>query len=376
MKKGIILYPVILFALLGLFVLGCDTQDKGLKATQNVVIDLMAGEVRVSFDEGKTWLPAEEGMQLSEGALIRTGDGAYCDLVLPGRGIFRVSFNTVLSIKSLTEKVQTLTVSRGQLFVNITERLRDDEDFRVETETAVLAVRGTVFNIDFDGETTRASVKNGSVRVVENVLSDLDLLEIIGIDIPENQEINITKENRDHCEEAIRGKRDPREIKAAVDAARERGNLRPQRQKELTPQERRMYQQIEMQERLDKIFKRLEQERIEAEKKAAEERKKTEERLDEIMEKHDTGARKFVDPDKKTTVQEDVDDRVADKAIEEMRERTGMGADASKYIDEDETVSDEEALDSLMQKRGTGGRTTGQPARGGGLLDQMKEDSE
>lgn len=149
---------------------GCN--KKTVQPEAVYLIDAFVGDVQISHN-GTDWIPAQVGMELKQNDAVKTGANSFCDIVMPNRGIFRVTYGTVVYIKQLTEKIETLQVRQGRIAVNVTEKLHDDEDFRVETGTAVVAVRGTQFVIDIKGTGEfRATVREGVVTATPNVNLD------------------------------------------------------------------------------------------------------------------------------------------------------------------------------------------------------------
>lgn len=376
MKKAFLLYLVAAIVM-GAIVVGCDTQTK---STKKISVDLFVGDVRVSHDNGANWVIVEVGMQLSEADIIKTGNNAYCDLILPGRGVFRVSYNSIVLIKKLTAESERLSVKKGKLLANVTEKLKPGEDFRVETETAVLAVRGTVFAIEVDDEGTKAVVENGTVKVVENIEGLEDkLLNVSGLDVSDGQELVITKEHTKKLAKKLVDKKTEADIKAAVEDFRKEEELKVRKAK-ISSEVKAAFKDLKAQEKLQKIYDQLEKDRIKAEKKAAEERKKDEKALSNLMEGHKTGADKYVDPDKKTSVQQDQEDKIADKALEKAKEKAGISTDADKYVSEEQTTVEEDqaagladdALEKAKERSGMGTGGSKKKKPGSAMMDDLK----
>lgn len=144
-------------------------------ATQPVyVVDVYVGAVQVSINGG-SWKNADVGMELKESDKIKTGANSYCEIVMPNRGIFRLEANTEVVLKTLAQGSERIQVNRGNFIANIINRLSPEEKFEVETATAVVAVRGTRFEVEVsDDEESSVSVQKGSVEMTPNV----DLSEI------------------------------------------------------------------------------------------------------------------------------------------------------------------------------------------------------
>ncbi len=144
MKRLSILF-VLITAAVAVAIFGCN--KKTVQPDVVYLIDAYVGDVQVSHN-GTDWLPAEVGMELKQADVIKTGDNSFCDIVMPNRGIFRVTYNSVIYLSKLTEKIEELEVRQGRIAVNVTEKLEADEDFRISTGTAVVAIRGTQFVLE------------------------------------------------------------------------------------------------------------------------------------------------------------------------------------------------------------------------------------
>lgn len=133
-------------------------------------LDSYVGSAQVSTDGGASWNDCEIGMSLAESNWLRTGEDSFCDIVMPEKGILRVSANTMIQFAVLNDKMNEIDVANGKLVVNIAESLSAEEQFKVESATAVVAVRGTEFvvNVRKDGSTA-VSVNSGRVAFRQRI---------------------------------------------------------------------------------------------------------------------------------------------------------------------------------------------------------------
>jgi hypothetical protein len=111
---------------------------------------------------------------------------------MPDKGILRVSANTTLQFAALNERINTLSVVNGKVVVNITEALGSEEQFKVESTTAVVAVRGTEFVVDVrkDGSTA-GSVNRGRVAFRQRI-SGSETNDSVAAEIENELELVIT----------------------------------------------------------------------------------------------------------------------------------------------------------------------------------------
>jgi hypothetical protein len=168
MKKWILGYSITLVFLM-ICIFGCTGGKSAVKTEPAYLVDTYVGNVAVSHDNGNAWSPVSAGLALRQSDIIRTESNSFCDILMPKRGIFRISDNSEVSISRLVSNIESLTVNRGKISVNVSQKLADNESFRVETSSGVVAVRGTEFTVEDDGTNMTTEVKEGTVQVKPNV---------------------------------------------------------------------------------------------------------------------------------------------------------------------------------------------------------------
>ncbi len=151
MKKFLIL-AVILIGTLGLCFAQGTLKDRIAKV---IKVD---GDVQVMKKDSSTWIPAEEGMILSEGDIIKTGKVGAALLNIQGDAegsLVRLRESTTLALDILKEdtstnkKVTVLDLSIGKVLIQA-EKLKSGSRFEVKTPTSVVGVRGTKFAVEVD----------------------------------------------------------------------------------------------------------------------------------------------------------------------------------------------------------------------------------
>ncbi len=112
----------------------------------------------------------EIGYQLSDGDVIATSSDSECEVQIVGKGIVKVkessevSFNELISTIN-NNKESIVELMKGNVRVAV-KKLSGGEEFKVKTEAAVAAVRGTVFSVSFDqGKGAEVVVVEGKVAV-------------------------------------------------------------------------------------------------------------------------------------------------------------------------------------------------------------------
>ncbi|MBP7654678.1 FecR domain-containing protein [Candidatus Dependentiae bacterium] len=141
----------------------------------NVKIIDIEGSVTVIKDNG-TQLQAQIGQVLTMGDRIITGSKSICDIEFAHKTYSRLGemSDMVISQANLeskkrlfgtSEKKQiNLNLSKGNLLSKV-KKLGGSESFSVKTPTAVVGVRGTIFNTSTGASGTNVSVFQGSVIV-------------------------------------------------------------------------------------------------------------------------------------------------------------------------------------------------------------------
>lgn len=140
-----------------------------------IVVTLIVGDAQVKKMGSTEWrkLYVEDNLQM--GDAVKTLADSYCELQMVKRGIFRVESSSELYLSKLVnedDKVNSrMKLSQGGLTLK-PSKLKEGENFEVETTTAVAAVRGTKFsvNVTTNGD-TKIAVDEGKVAVKPNIKS-------------------------------------------------------------------------------------------------------------------------------------------------------------------------------------------------------------
>ncbi|HEX5394615.1 MAG TPA: FecR domain-containing protein [Rhodocyclaceae bacterium] len=133
---------------------------------------LVKGDVRVRPSTGATFVPLASGTQLSAGAVIETGATGLLTLRFADRSRMLVTPNSRLVLTQLLldaasgTAVTRATLEAGDVESSVTPLRGIKARYEVTTPTLNLAVRGTVFRVQFDEAqgTTRAMVNEGLVK--------------------------------------------------------------------------------------------------------------------------------------------------------------------------------------------------------------------
>ena len=130
------------------------------------------GEVFIQKPDGEIWLPVEKNMPLEEGDILRTGPGAYAEVLVDDGSMVKVEENTEISMDELSADYETRRIRStiflrvGRLIANVVKFTFPGSRFEIETPTMVAGVRGTEFVVETsDSEKTDVGVFEGEVSV-------------------------------------------------------------------------------------------------------------------------------------------------------------------------------------------------------------------
>ena len=138
MKNSIIV--LILFLLIPFTVSAGGQTEESVPMSVDGVVEYFDGEVFVNE------VPAEFGMVVPYGAVVKTGSDSYCEVIFENKNIFRIMESTIAEIRLSVENPE-ITVQKGAfaaLFSKL-EALTSDEPFKIRTQSMVASVRGTAF---------------------------------------------------------------------------------------------------------------------------------------------------------------------------------------------------------------------------------------
>ena len=129
-------------------------------------ITFMMGDVFVSHDK-TAWVNANFDMKIHQGDQIRTEAESRCEITLEDGTLVRMDENSSQKLEkcmvSKTAKEVSLFLSSGKMWLNARKILAKSDSFKVRTNKAVCAIRGTKFRVDTDDDQTRISVHKGVV---------------------------------------------------------------------------------------------------------------------------------------------------------------------------------------------------------------------
>jgi len=135
-------------------------------------INFIKGQVEVQKAQGIVWAKAAVKMKLGAGDKISTEDGAEAEIVLEDGSVLKMKDKSLLLIERMEKSkkpsisvVNTFKVRTGKVLGCIRKVASLDSKFIIGTPTAVAGIRGTVFGIYVEGDSTELDVLKGEVGI-------------------------------------------------------------------------------------------------------------------------------------------------------------------------------------------------------------------
>ena len=131
------------------------------------VLSEVTGDVTIVRGLAKTEIDGEEDLALREGDEVRTAVGAKVTISFRDEHLVRLAERSSLVIKTLkstsTGFFGQVKLATGKLFASFAKLTGTGSGFKVETRTAVAAVKGTTFSVEDSEEASVISVLEGTV---------------------------------------------------------------------------------------------------------------------------------------------------------------------------------------------------------------------
>ncbi len=155
------------------------------------------GDVTVVRGLAKTVIDGEEDLALREGDEVKTAAGAKATISFRDAHLVRLSERSSLVIRTLkstsTGFFGQVKLVTGKLFASLASLTGTGSGFKVETRTAIAAVKGTTFAVEDAEETSVISVLEGTVSAAG---IDEQGRETEAVDVPAGQETDVPVRGR------------------------------------------------------------------------------------------------------------------------------------------------------------------------------------
>ncbi|MGD9487664.1 MAG: FecR domain-containing protein [Calditrichaceae bacterium] len=165
---------LLLFLLLNLY--GQDDTSAKVK--------FVIGDVSLMTDGQTNWNAVRINSDVKKGDRIRTKLNSRIEIEMPDGSVIKINENSVFDVTEIRlpenggENKMSFTLWAGNIWANF-KKIIDNRDVReVESPTAVVAVRGTTFEVDVDQSlTTRVRVEEGKVAVKSKDVAEEVMVE-------------------------------------------------------------------------------------------------------------------------------------------------------------------------------------------------------
>jgi len=124
------------------------TYNQGQSQDWDARVKKISGDVRVKEADSEEWAALEGGMPLSSGDSIKTADGT-AEVYLDDKGVITVGRNSELEFSALTKTESVFSLAFGNIAAKIQHFLDEKLKMQVRTPSAVCAVRGTEFAVEY-----------------------------------------------------------------------------------------------------------------------------------------------------------------------------------------------------------------------------------
>lgn len=136
--------------------------------------DKLSGQVEVQRGGRGEFQTLAQGDMIKTGDVVRSGEQSTAEFKWADGTRWKIMPRTKISVKKSTHNAikkadeSQLKLSAGKVFVRIVKALKPASQFKVETPTAVAAVRGTIFSVEYKEGQSQVAVFKGAVQVKGN----------------------------------------------------------------------------------------------------------------------------------------------------------------------------------------------------------------
>lgn len=184
MKKSLLYIGIIaaLILILAITAYVLEKQEKlfvrsPLLMMESPVVTYLLGEAEMLTVEsdGSAWFPLTTGQQLREGDVVRTLEESSLDIRFSDRTAVRLAENTTVALDTATIRQLVLDIPEGTIFAKF-EKLFKQQNFTVDTPSAVAGIRGTELVFEVDEARTVVTALSGITEVYNPDFADTRVL--------------------------------------------------------------------------------------------------------------------------------------------------------------------------------------------------------
>lgn len=132
-------------------------------------ISTVAGDV-FWMEKNNSLRQVKKGDRIWPGQTVVTKENGFVHLVLPDRKYIRISSNSIFTLFYLLRlSDQSLKaefyLKRGNISLEVGEKLKKNETFKTRTPASVTGVQGTLYRVKMDGDVNRVEILRGVVAL-------------------------------------------------------------------------------------------------------------------------------------------------------------------------------------------------------------------
>lgn len=132
-----------------------------------------------TYHQKSVWIPLHEGSKIGFGALIKTDEKSFVDIMIKNAAALRINATSLLKIEQLNKapRIFNLTLNEGRVLSRVIATKASNLQakpggYQVKTPTATARVQGTTFAVDYfpPPKITKLAVLDGVVHFKTNDL--------------------------------------------------------------------------------------------------------------------------------------------------------------------------------------------------------------
>ncbi len=235
--------------LISLLNCGKKPADEPVVQQNRAAVIMVMGNVLI-YKSG-TITPAKYGMDISDADFVETKASSQCRIMFSKGGSLSLEPLTKISIKLVANSNSVRSkLSNGSVLASV-RRVTNDQEFSIQTPTAVAGARGTKFMVSYNSQNrqTQVAVGAGKVKVAPAINVQTNdkvkkhIQESIGVDLSANQRVEVNNAQVEQVNTII--ERDIEQIEREVqrqEQASAQQTPAPQQQQTQTPSQTPMTQ--------------------------------------------------------------------------------------------------------------------------------------
>ncbi|PJZ83438.1 FecR domain-containing protein [Leptospira harrisiae] len=149
-------------------------ESKPMVSPLKVLVSSVKGKVTVIPQGSSSPVPLVKHYQLASGDIVITEGTSQIDLDFETGSWMRITPNSEVAMdvieKTNDSQSQKFSVKKGKIFASVS-KLSKDSHFVVQAGEHLTQVRGTIFSVQFDGQSEIVAVREGSVAVGDLILT-------------------------------------------------------------------------------------------------------------------------------------------------------------------------------------------------------------